>query len=268
MSWLLGKLGTLGWFLARPRFYGQALRAIRCRILPHPGENTRDQATAWCHGQAISTAEAMDLLLGSAARPPMLEVETERYQEALTVARGVPGFMGGPGDLDLLFYLARGEGVRRVLETGVAYGWSSLALLLGLGEQGQLFSTDMPYVKGGNEDFVGCVVPEDLRSHWTLIRLADRQGLPRALRDLGRIDLCHYDSDKTYVGRMWAAKLIWDALEPGGFFVVDDAGDNDAFRVFAEQTGLKPILIRLQTYSAGEKYVSAGEKYVGVLVKP
>ena len=37
---LWGKIRTLGWFLARPRFYGQAIRAVRFRLFPHPGEQT------------------------------------------------------------------------------------------------------------------------------------------------------------------------------------------------------------------------------------
>ena len=178
----------------------------------------------------------------------------------LVVARTVPVMMGGPGNLDLLYHLALQEGVENVVETGVAFGWSSLAILLGLGSEGQLFSTDMPYVRRGNEDYVGCVVPEDLRGAWTLIRLADHQALPRALDDLGTIDLCHYDSDKTYVGRMWAYGLLWEALEPGGFFVSDDIGDNDAFRVFAESVAAEPIVVEPGRYDTSTKYVGVLRK--------
>ncbi len=188
----------------------------------------------------------------------MSEVEDARYTGALEAAGEVPVFMGGPGDLDLLFHLAGHERVRTAIETGVAFGWSSLAILLGMRSEGRLFSTDMPYVRGGNEDYVGCVVPDDLRGGWTLIRLADRQALPIALKASGPIQLCHYDSDKTHVGRMWAYALLWDALEPGGYFVSDDVSDNEAFRVFAEGVGLEPTVIRPRT---------EGEKYVGVLMK-
>ena len=57
-----------------------------------------------------------------------------------------------------------------------------------------------------NEDNVGCVVHPLLRSNWTLIRKPDIIGLPFALKKLGKIDLCHYDSDKSYRGRKWLRK--------------------------------------------------------------
>ena len=260
-GWWSGKIHTFGWFLMRPQFYGQAVRVLRYRILPHQGERTRAQATQWCRDRAISTREGLALVLGPGDWSPLSDAEGARYANALEVAQGVPVTMGGPGDLDLLYHLARQDRVTKVVETGVAFGWSSLAILLGLGSNGRLISTDMPYVQGGNESYVGCVVPQDLREGWTLTRLADRQALPRALKALGTIHLCHYDSDKSYVGRMWAYRLLWTALEPGGFFVSDDVGDNDAFRVVAESVGVRPTVIQPETDGDGERYV-------GVLVKP
>ena len=57
---------------------------------------------------------------------------------------------------------------------------------------------------------------------------------------------------------MWAYALLWDALEPGGYFVSDDVSDNEAFREFSESVEREPTVIRPGT---------DGEKYVGVLVK-
>ena len=76
------------------------------------------------------------------------------------------------------------------------------------------------------------------------------------------IDLCHYDSDKTYVGRMWAYDLLWDALEPGGFFVSDDIGDNDVFRVFAKSVAAEPIVVESERYDANVKYVGVLRKKI------
>ena len=57
--------------------------------------------------------------------------------------------MGGPGDLDLLFDTVRLTNATKVIETGVAYGWSSLAILhaMSLNKNGALISVDMPYPK-------------------------------------------------------------------------------------------------------------------------
>ena len=149
-----------------------------------------------------------------------------------------------------------------MVETGVAYGWSSLAILSGLASsKGRLISTDMPYLQMGNDKYVGCVVPEDLKAHWKIIRRADRQGLPVALEELGTLDMCHYDSDKTYAGRMWAYELLWNALRPGGYFVSDDIDDNLAFADFSEEKSLVPVVVRPDN-------PNQSTKYVGVLIKP
>ena len=152
----------------------------------------------------------------------------------------------------------RGIGYCRAIETGVAYGWSSLAILDAMASNGdgRLISVDMPYPKMGNEDFVGIVVPDPLRSRWTLIRQPDRPGLEKAIDAFGgRIDFCHYDSDKSWFGRAYAFPMLWEALEPGGVFISDDIQDNLFFAEFAGSKNL-PFAV---TASEG--------KFVGLLRK-
>lgn len=67
--------------------------------------------------------------------------------------------------------------------------------------------------------------------------------------------MCHYDSDKSYDGRMWSYSILWNALKRGGFFISDDIGDNVAFRDFANAVKANPIVIR------------KGKKYIGLIVK-
>lgn len=166
--------------------------------------------------------------------------------------------MGGPGDIDLLYAAVVLLGAERVVETGVAYGWSSLAVLAGLEERdrGQLASVDMPYPKLNNEAWVGVAVPERLRARWVLIREPDRWGLRKALRNFGdTIDLCHYDSDKSYEGRCYGYALIWKALRPGGIFISDDIQDNLAFRD------------SIESHSASFAVTEYQGKYVGIVRK-
>ena len=98
------------------------------------------------------------------------------------------------------------------------------------------------------------VVPPQLKRLWTLHRMADREGLPRALVD-GPFDLCHYDSDKSVEGRLWAYPRMWAALRPGGFLISDDIGDNHAWRTFCAEIGREAVVVH------------SGSKHVGVLVK-
>jgi hypothetical protein len=79
--------------------------------------------------------------------------------EANELARRSSVQMGGAGDIDLIYAAVILSGSTRAVETGVAYGWSSLAILAALENlgKGRLISVDMPYPKIGNEEFVGIV---------------------------------------------------------------------------------------------------------------
>ena len=261
------KIATALWFLKRPHLYRQAVRTVRLRIRPHPKEETRDEATRWCEERSVDSQTALERLTGD--RRPEWSVKrahVEDFRQARVAATRSVAEMGGPGDLDVLYYLAEHGKATRVIETGVAYGWSSLAILLSLRHrpEAHLISVDMPYVRRGTEDFVGCVVPETLRPHWTLIRLPDRDGLPTAITTLGPVDLCHYDSDKTYVGRLWAYPLMWDALRPGEHLISDDVQDNVAFSEFATRVEQEPVVVSREETVV----VSRDKTYVGILTKP
>src|SRR5690606_13436899 len=61
--------------------------------------------------------------------------------------------MGGGADVDLLYSLCIATDAKRILETGVAFGWSSLAILSAIETRHDagLVSIDMPYL-GANLD--------------------------------------------------------------------------------------------------------------------
>ena len=257
---MLKKLQTLAWYLRRPRLYPQQLRDWQEKFIygSAPYNHSREEATLWCASQAVDTEEAIRQLTGEPPGSSVTSMYPAEFAEAREREARCPVQMGGPGDLDLLYWLAERIKATRIVETGVAYGWSSLALLLSLRNRSgsKLASVDMPYPKLNNDAYVGCVVPDVLRSSWSLLRYADREGLPQALRLLGSIDLCHYDSDKRYRSRMWAYPLLWSALRPGGLLLSDDIGDNVAFRDYCLQHGHVPVVI------------SIAGKYVGAIVKP
>ncbi len=257
---MIEKIRTLAWFAARPAFWAHAAALAARRLAPSRDTKAhRAEATAWAAARARPLAEALAAMGldppsdGLPALPAPLLAEASARAEAAQVR------MGGPGDLDLLYAAVCLLGARRVVETGVAYGWSSLAILAALEgcDDAALASVDMPYPKMGNEAFVGIAVPERLRARWTLVRRPDRYGLDSALRVLGgTVDLAHYDSDKSWQGRTWAFPRIWAALAPGGLFICDDIQDNLAFAEFAGSLGLSAAV------------TSAHGKYVGLLRKP
>ena len=258
---MIRKLNLFLWFLARPRLYPHVLYLFRKKLLLSDSDHgeSRLSTQRWCADNAIGTADAIGKLTGCLPDRAFESTCPEEIERASDVAARAPKEFGGSGNLDLLYWLAEHIEATRVIETGVALGWSSLALLSSLRKRGgtQLVSTDMPtpLTKRKDRAFVGCVVPDDWRSHWTLLANADRQSLPKAIEKLATIDMCHYDSDKSYSGRMWAYPLLFHAIRPGGFFISDDIGDNSAFREFAESTGQPPII------------VERDGKFVGIITK-
>ncbi|HWE47671.1 MAG TPA: class I SAM-dependent methyltransferase [Caulobacteraceae bacterium] len=254
---LAERFETLVWYAADPGRRSALLPLIRAKLAPHPKERSKDEAVRLCEAHAVSTSEALARLAPDHQPVSLHEAFAQTMADAERRCAAAPVRMGGPGDLDLLFNLAEAAQATSAVETGVAYGWSSLALLLSLScRESRLISTDMPYAKAGNEPYVGVAVPETLSAGWTLIRQADRSGLPRALRMAGPIDLCHYDSDKSYAGRRFAYPRLWAALKPGGYFISDDIGDNVAFHEFAADVGAPATIVATQ------------DKFVGVIRKP
>lgn len=235
--------------------------ARRLKVLGHQTSDADSaEVVAWCREHIRSAEEALRQIPGAGEDVAPLEGRfPNEMAEARERASRCPMPLGGAGNMDFLFALCEHVQAMRVVETGVAYGWSTLAILLSLRYRpaARLFSVDMPYLLLQNDEWVGVAVPEDLRGQWQLQRTTDRKGLPRILNIAGPVDLAHYDSDKSYAGRMWAYDLLWTALRAGGVLMSDDVGDNAAFRDFALQVGAPPIIL-----------TGDGNKYQGVIVKP
>ena len=183
--------------------------------------------------------------------------ETIEYVERLTaigqeelnrrsITVGLPNQgVGGGAEYALLYFLVRHNKPDTVLETGVAMGWSSRAILdaMEANDCGHLFSSDLPYSsRPGREDVgvtkadVGCLVPESLRGRWTLCLNGDRECLPSMLDKIDSVDLFHYDSDKSYEGRRWAMDLIRNKMHSGSTIVMDDIKDNPYFMDYAKSS--------------------------------
>ena len=256
------KLWNYGRRLMQPRYWPElrrfALRRLRRRPLD---ENTALEARLATAELAISHEQAFRALgLPETALASLAVEEPERWQAAEMRVRAARDGMGGGADVDLLFSLCRAFGVVRALETGVAFGWSSLAILSAIAERpgAMLTSVDLPYLGANLDSLVGLAVPADLRDRWSLRRGADREELPAAIADTRPIDLAHYDSDKSYAGRRWAYPLIWEGLRQGGLLMSDDIEDNLAFLDFAAELSVEPMIVA----------TPRRDRLVGILRKP
>ena len=148
---------------------------------------------------------------------------------------------GGGVAYALLYFLVRQRRPEHVVETGVAAGWSSAAILAAMDRNGtgHLWSSDFPYFRqAGAADEIGVLVPGHLRKRWTLLIDGDEQNLPKIMAAVPRVDLFHYDSDKSLGGRKFALTTVQPKLAENGLVIFDDIQDNSHFRDIAGPTAV------------------------------
>jgi hypothetical protein len=196
--------------------------------------------------------------------------ETEKYvrdfrREADPILRSNPA-LGGGGNYHLLYFLTRLLKPKVVLETGVAAGFSTHAVLTALEKngQGQLFSSDFPYFRLADpERYVGILVPEALRHRWTLSLAGDSVAIPKFLSSIPKVDLFHYDSDKTYDGRTETIDLVLPRLSERGVTLIDDIQDNYHFRDLARRGPLKSRIFAFEGKYCGLLYANSADPLPG-----
>ncbi len=226
---------------------GNALALLR----DSPVERTRNKIAGWLDrfspactlGDAICPGELpsrLSRLFGPACEGYMnseglgsVERHIERRQSYLEGRRPPFGtFHNGTTALGRLCYAAcRALRPRSVVETGVAYGVTSAYILQALAENGagELHSVDLPPLGHDVYNYVGYLVPGELRNRWDLRIGPARKLLAHILSDAGPLDLFIHDSLHTYVHMKREFALALRALRPGGVLIADDIEGNRAF---------------------------------------
>lgn len=223
-------------------------RKVAARLRP----SHREAAIQWADGRAESTADF------AAGLDPELWAESEVWAAKFrTVARtrldekAVP--LGGAGHFQLVHFLVRYLRPKVVLETGVAAGYTSQAILSALEQNGEgvLYSSDFPYFRLVEpERYVGCLVDDDLRARWHLGLNGDRANLAEFVPQMDQIDFVHYDSDKSVEGRAFVMDLIQAKLSADAVIVMDDIDDNTYFRDWVASSGTP-----CRVFGGGRKFV-------------
>ena len=175
---------------------------------------------------------------------------------ALTAQHGRK--IGGAGHYELLYFLTRFLKPKVTVETGVAKGFSTQAVLKALSENGtgHLYSSEFPNPRESEEERATAImVEDDLKDRWTLYVKGDAENLPLILRAVERIDLLHYDSDKRYTGRAFAMDLVRDAMGDGSVLVMDDIDDDLYFHDYVQRADRPWRVLRVEGDYTGTKYV-------------
>ncbi len=211
--------------------------AVRVQEFPH--KRRQQEAQQWCLAQATryeAFAQEFDAALWAETK----EVCERIAQAGAAKLRGLEIDLGGGGNYPLLYFLTRYLKAKTVVETGVAAGWSSQAILTALKKNGggRLYSSDFPYFRcSAPEKLVGYIVDEGLKGNWSLHIDGDQHNLPEIAASIEGIDLFHYDSDKSYKGRARALDILAPRLTANSVVVFDDIQDNFHFRDFTLKEG-------------------------------
>lgn len=218
--------------LTRPGYLSVIATKIKYRLRGR--SQAQRLALSWYQQQARTLEQ-----VGGRLHQPLLAEsiahDQQQNERARAILASLPVKLGGGGFCTLLYYLIRQSRPAVVVETGVAAGFSSQSILTALNKNGTgtLYSSDFPYFRLENpEQYIGLLVEPELRAHWHLYIQGDERNLLQIGRDLAgrKVDLFHYDSDKSVPGRNRALALMAPHLAADCLIVFDDVNDNEHFQ--------------------------------------
>ena len=167
-----------------------------------------------------------------------IEEVVRKCMEALPEDAPFPKSLNGDFSLARLCYAAcRALRPRYVVETGVCYGVTTAFFLQSLQENGigELHSIDLPPLGRNARDFVGTLVPAELRTRWKLHRGTSRVLLPRVLKQIGSLNFFLHDSLHTCRNIRRELEIVTPYLSGPALVLSDDIDGNPAFSEWTEK---------------------------------
>jgi len=134
----------------------------------------------------------------------------------------------------------------KVVETGVAYGLSSMYILQALFEnkKGTLYSIDSVFSPWQSKEMIGSAIPSYLNKNWKLIFGLSSKKLKKTLSSLGSIDVFFHDSLHTYKNMQFEFETAWPFVNKDSFLISDDISGNNAFHDFCSKMSLDPLILQ------------------------
>ena len=133
-----------------------------------------------------------------------------------------------------------------IVETGVAYGLSSLYILKALenNNSGKLYSIDSIFRPWHSENMIGSIIPENLKKNWNFLLGSSDKVLPDLFENLSEVDIFIHDSLHTYKNMMFEFECALNNIK-NGIIISDDILGNDAFYDFSIKNNLTNNLIQV-----------------------
>lgn len=146
-----------------------------------------------------------------------------------------------------------------IVETGVAYGSSSMYILQAIHEnkRGTLYSIDYAFTPWQSKEMIGAAIPDHLRDNWKLVFGPSSQELKKLLTSLSEIDVFFHDSLHTYKNMTFEFETAWPCIKKGGCLISDDISGNNAFYKFYSKLNAEPFILSQKSNNS----------YLGVIQK-
>jgi len=242
----------------KPTRFFVMLKKIFVRMIDAKGSVTNKQNLKWMESN-VTDFEKLAVSLDVKLWEEAVLVSGAIEKHAIEVLENIEYDLGGGGCYPFLYFITRYMEPDCIVETGVAAGFSSYSFLAGIkdNKRGKLYSSDFPYFRIPNpEKYIGVVVDEKLKDNWNLYIDGDEVNLKIITKNLNKVDLFHYDSDKSYSGRNFAVSIIKPLLSNKGILLMDDIQDNPFFYDYVKDN--KPDFWRIFKFQG---------KYVGLIGK-
>ena len=165
------------------------------------------------------------------------------FQYAKSTTRGNDYWQVSEPEFRLIFAIATAMKAEKIAETGVGPGTTSTAFLKAMEPfGGKLYSFDLGKKYGNSDEKpVGFVVPDNLRSRWTLTLGDSRETLKPGLEKYGPFDIFMHDSEHTYDHVTFELNTAITHMKEHFVIVVDNYNWTEAPDDFASSRGLKLV---------------------------
>lgn len=221
---------------------------IKSRLKEPNRTANRKKASDWCKKNSIDTMSFLVHLDKNLAKEAA-DFNNILEKKAKEFINKVPFQMGGGANSLLLYFFTRYFRPEIIVETGVSLGLSTHAFLTAINrnKKGKLFSSDLPYfAHKDSRKYIGAIVPEELKNHWELYLEGDKKNLELIKNKITRMDIFHYDSDKSIYGRKNALKQLSPLITENTVLIFDDIQMNLHFKKIADTNKNTIVLTKNQ----------------------
>ena len=146
-----------------------------------------------------------------------------------------------------LYILCRILKPKNIVETGVAYGLSSMYILKALqkNQVGTLHSIDSVFRPWQRKEMIGAIIPDELKSRWNFVFGKSSEKLEQIYEKIENVDIFIHDSLHTYKNMIFEFESAKKNMRKNGIILSDDVLDNDAFYDFTNKKELENYLIKV-----------------------